>query len=68
LTGEPAPAPYETSHDEVIPGLSSVAVPFAVPGHQPAAIAVVYLTGPTDVSAIGRRLGQAARAIREHLS
>jgi hypothetical protein len=43
-------------------------VPFAVPGQQPAAIAVVYLTRPTDVSAIGTRLGQAARAIREHLS
>lgn len=68
LTGEPALVPYETSHDEVIPGLSSVAVPLAVRGQPPAAIAVVYLTRRTDVSAIAARLGHAAQAIREHLS
>lgn len=56
-------APYETSHDEVIAGLSSVAVPLAVPGQHPAAIAVVYLGQPHDVAAIGARLGRAAAAI-----
>lgn len=56
--------PYETSHDEVIQGLSSVAVPLEVAGLQPAAIAVVYLTGPADVPAIGRRLAEAAREVR----
>lgn len=57
--------PYETSHDEVIQGLSSIAVPLEVPGQQPAAIAVVYLTGPADVQAIGDRLAEAARGIRQ---
>jgi DNA-binding IclR family transcriptional regulator len=33
--------PYETSHDEVIHGLSSIAVPLEVPGQPSAAIAVV---------------------------
>lgn len=60
-TGE---QPYETSHDEVIQGLSSIAVPLEIAGRQPAAIAVVYLTGPVDVSAIGRRLTEAAGEIR----
>lgn len=68
LRGETQAALHETSHDEVIPGLSCVAVPLAVPGQQPAAIAVVYLTQPADVSAIGARLERAAQAIREHLS
>jgi DNA-binding IclR family transcriptional regulator len=57
--------PYETSHDEVIQGLSSIAVPLDVPGQQPGAIAVVYLTGPADVAMIGQRLVQAARTIRD---
>lgn len=60
-------AAYETSHDEVIPGLSSIAVPLAVPGQHPAALAVVYLTGPADISAIGERLALAARVIRDEL-
>ncbi|MBB1154741.1 MULTISPECIES: IclR family transcriptional regulator [Amycolatopsis] len=65
LRGEKTP--YETSHDEVIPGLSSIAVPLAVPGQHPAALAVVYLTGPADISAIGARLARAAQVIRAEL-
>ena len=68
LTAESAAVPYETSHDEVIPGLSCVAVPLAIDGQHPAALAVVYLTQPVDVDAIGARLERAANAIREHLS
>jgi DNA-binding IclR family transcriptional regulator len=68
LSGETPARAYETSHDEVIPGLSSVAVPLAVPGHHPAAIAVVYLTRPTDADAVGARLQDAAQAIREDLA
>lgn len=68
LRGETAGLAYETSHDEVIPGLSSVAVPLALSGQHPAAIAVVYLTQPTDVDAIGVRLQLAAQVIREALS
>jgi DNA-binding IclR family transcriptional regulator len=64
--GEPgasSDAPYETSHDEVIAGLASVAVPLAVPGQHPAAIAVVYLGEPVDVGEIGARLVRAAEAV-----
>jgi DNA-binding IclR family transcriptional regulator len=55
-----ATSAYETSHDEVIQGLSSVAVPLEAPGQQPAALAVVYLSGPADVPGMGRRLAAAA--------
>jgi len=68
LTSESFERPYETSHDEVIAGLSSVAVPLAIPGQHPAALAVVYLTGPTDIEAIGARLERGARTIHEDLS
>jgi len=68
IRGETPTRTYETSHDEVIPGLSSVAVPLAVPGQRPAALAVVYLTQPRDVDVLGARLERAARAIREDLS
>ncbi|WP_407937052.1 IclR family transcriptional regulator [Kineosporia babensis] len=58
--------PYETSHDEVTPGLSSVAVPLDIPGHPAAALAVVYLTGnAVDVASIGTRLFEAAELIRK---
>ncbi len=59
--------PFETSHDEVIPGLSSVAVPLHLTGQPAAAIAVVYLTGPADVEAIAARLTEAAIAIRREM-
>lgn len=68
LRDEESALPYETSHDEVIQGLSCVAVPLAVPGQHPASIAVVYLTRPADVEAIGARLNRAAKAIRESLT
>ncbi|GAB6898748.1 hypothetical protein JCM9957A_18380 [Kineosporia succinea] len=62
---EPGELPYETSHDEVTRGLSSVAVPLDVPGQPPAAIAVVYLTGGVaEVDVIGTRLAEAAEVIR----
>ncbi len=67
LSREVFAAPYETSHDEVIAGLSSIAVPLAVPGHHPASIAVVYLTQEVDVEEIGTRLERAAHAIRDEL-
>jgi DNA-binding IclR family transcriptional regulator len=68
LTGALASASYETIPDAVVPGLSCIAVPLAVPGQTPAALAVVYLTQPADASVIGARLERAANAIREHLS
>lgn len=54
---------YATSHGEVIPGMSSVAVP--VPGRATphAAVAVVYLSTPLPVPEIAARLAAAATAI-----
>ena len=59
---------YATSHDEVIKGLSSVAVPLRGPGQPAAAIAVVYLDRGTDAAAIGERLRRAAAAVIRELS
>lgn len=58
---------YATSHDEVIKGLSSVAVPLRVPGQPAAAIAVVYADRSTDPAAVGERLRGAAAAIASEL-
>ncbi len=54
---------FATSHDEVIPGLASVAVPLLVPGEPPAALAVVYLAGARPAAELGARLRLAAAAI-----
>ncbi|HSP76511.1 MAG TPA: helix-turn-helix domain-containing protein [Cryobacterium sp.] len=54
---------FATSHDEVIPGLASVAVPLVVPGEAPAALAVVYLGSGQSATEIGARLVTAAAAI-----
>jgi DNA-binding IclR family transcriptional regulator len=59
---------YATSHDEVIKGMSSVAVPLRVPGHPAAAIAVVYLDRGTDTALVGERLRQAAAAVARDLA
>src|SRR5690606_28441718 len=40
---------YAISHDEVIPGLTSVAVPLRVAGEPPAALAVVCIGAPDDL-------------------
>ncbi|WP_295010310.1 IclR family transcriptional regulator [uncultured Microbacterium sp.] len=58
---------YATSHDEVIPTVQSVAVPLALRGRRPAAIAVVHVaTDRTDAEIAGRLL-RSAEAIRESL-
>lgn len=54
---------YATSHDEVVPGLASVAVPLTVPGHPPAALAVVYVNSGNDPAAIGQLLATEAAGI-----
>ncbi|MGH3282360.1 MAG: IclR family transcriptional regulator [Trebonia sp.] len=59
---------YATSHDEVIKGLSSVAVPLRVPRQPPAALAVVYLDRGTDTAAVGERLRRAAAAVTRELA
>ncbi|UCR88716.1 IclR family transcriptional regulator [Mycetocola spongiae] len=55
---------YATSHDEVIAGLSSIAVPLRIPGSAPAALAVVFAGTPLGDEQIAERLSAAARAIR----
>jgi len=59
---------FATSHDEVIKGMSSVAVPLRVPAHPAAAIAVVYVDRGTDAAAVGDRLRQAATAVIAELA
>ena len=58
---------YATSRDEVIPSLRSVAAPVAVPGRQPAAIAVVYVASNHDDALIAERLQRSASVIRDAL-
>jgi DNA-binding IclR family transcriptional regulator len=58
---------WATSHDEVIPTFRSVAVPLAVQGREPAAVAAVYVATDIDDAAIAARLVAAAEAIRAAL-
>jgi DNA-binding IclR family transcriptional regulator len=51
---------FATSHDEVIAGVSSVAVPLRMPGQSPATIAAVFVTGAADIETVATRLGIAA--------
>jgi DNA-binding IclR family transcriptional regulator len=59
---------YATSHDEVISGLASVAVPLVAHGQPLATLAVVYVANGRDTAAIGARLRQAARSVADDLS
>jgi len=58
---------YATSHDEVIPGVASVAVPLATRSERPAAIAVVHVAGATEPASLAERLQRSAATIREAL-
>jgi DNA-binding IclR family transcriptional regulator len=58
---------YATSHDEVIAGLASIAVPVQAPGQPVAALAVVYVANEVDAAAIGARLREAAAAVEADL-
>jgi DNA-binding IclR family transcriptional regulator len=58
---------WGTSHDEVIPGLRSVAVPLALPRGERAAVAVVYLADPHSDEQIAARITEVARNIRSAL-
>jgi DNA-binding IclR family transcriptional regulator len=54
---------YACSHDEVLPTVQSVAVPLSLPGHQPAALAVVHI-GTLDEQTVAQRIEQSANRIR----
>lgn len=56
---------YAISQDEVISGLTSVAVPLRVPGEQPAALAVVCIGLPEDIDALAQSLRETAHRL-EH--
>lgn len=58
---------YATSHDEVIPTVQSVAVPLALRGQRPAAIAVVHVATDLDDAEIAARLQRSAALIRDAL-
>lgn len=66
--GEVAALGYASSHDEVIAGLSSIAVPLLIPGELPAALAVVYISSPHSPSIIGAALAESARTIVAELT
>jgi DNA-binding IclR family transcriptional regulator len=54
---------YAVSHDEVIVGLRSIAVPIVVPGSLPASITAVCVSSSASEQIIGRRLLIARDAI-----
>ncbi|WP_425561237.1 IclR family transcriptional regulator [Microbacterium deminutum] len=58
---------WATSHDEVIPGLRSVAVPLTLPRGDAAAVAVVYLADLHSDEQIAARIAAVAHAIRAAL-
>ena len=58
---------FAVSNDEVLDGVSSVAVPLRVDGHLPAAVAVVSATRQRDVAAVGARLTSSAAQIAARL-
>ncbi len=63
LAAGPLEGGFATSHDEVIPGLSAIAVPLRVPGRAAAALAVVYVHHDVPAAAIAERLQQSAARI-----
>lgn len=58
---------YAASHDEVIPGVSSLAVPIQVPGGRPAALAVVYIRAAQDPDEVAAALTASAARIEAQL-
>jgi DNA-binding IclR family transcriptional regulator len=58
---------YAVSHDEVIAGVSSLAVPIRVPGGRPAALAVVYIRTSQDAAEVAAALAASAARIESQL-
>jgi len=59
---------FAASHDEVIPGVSSLAVPLRVPGGRPAALAVVYIRAAQDPAEVAAALSASAARIEAQLA
>lgn len=57
------PKEFEVSSDEIVPGLSSVAVPLRLPDGSPSSLAVVYITAEQDVKSIASAVTDAASRI-----
>ncbi|MHA7293734.1 IclR family transcriptional regulator [Arthrobacter sp. HLT1-21] len=58
---------YAVSRDEVIDGVSSVAVPVRIPGQLPAAVALVYIRSQHTPAELGAQLIGCARTIEHQL-
>ncbi len=58
---------FAASHDEVIAGVSSLAVPVRVPGGRPAALAVVYIRAAQDPEEVAAALVAGAARIEGQL-
>ncbi|WAP50644.1 IclR family transcriptional regulator [Arthrobacter sp. ATA002] len=58
---------FAVSRDEVLPGVSSVAVPVRVHGQLPAALAVVYVTSDVPAETLGARVKESAAALEQLL-
>ena len=58
---------FAASHDEVIAGVSSLAVPVRVPGGRPAALAVVYIRDGQDAAEVAAALQASAERIEAQL-
>lgn len=58
---------FAASHDEVIAGVSSLAVPVRVPGGRPAALAVVYIRTSEDPAEVAAALAAGAARIEGQL-
>ncbi|CAB4904797.1 MAG: helix-turn-helix domain-containing protein [Actinobacteria bacterium] len=54
---------YATSHDEVIAGVTSVAVPLRLAGQMPCAVAAVFVTRNIDLAEVALRLQACVRQI-----
>lgn len=60
--------PYATSNNEVIPGVFALAVPLAVPGQPPAALAVVSVARSEEPRGVAAALHRSAAAVRAALA
>jgi DNA-binding IclR family transcriptional regulator len=61
------PRAYEVSHDEIFPGLSSVALPVRTLDRRPASLAVLYVTREIDVDDVVMHVGRSASRIERAL-